>query len=329
MNSKCKAFTLVELLVVIAIIGILISMLLPAVQQVREAARRTACANTQRQLALAALNYESANMTYPHAEKVLQGNKGSSPDWRGSNLFIQMMPFMEGANHLSSINYDFNAERAWHQFDAVKTDNSFNVFQCPSSGVPAGLGWARLYYGVQGGENIAIENFTGQGDVCDDGIFAFADGTPIGSVTDGTSNTLLIGESHAPYKWGADPFAPPGTPKATSYTDPQAYMPWWFGGGFLVSSLREAKASLANPARSVRSCLIPINAPEYMPTAEGAKGLQQSFTIFVPFSSGHPGGVNFAWGDGHVSFVSDTVGDEPYQRAASRNLGTIFDSTGF
>jgi len=87
-SSKRRGFTLVELLVVIAIIGILIGMLLPAVQQVREAARRTECLNNMRQLGLGAINFESAHMRFPSA-----GFNGSDTWWanavqRGANSMV-------------------------------------------------------------------------------------------------------------------------------------------------------------------------------------------------------------------------------------------------
>ncbi len=99
-----EAFTLVELLVVIAIIGILVGLLLPAVQAAREAARRMQCTNNLKQMTLALHNHESARKTFPASDLVL-----SLPNTtRGSNWFIQLLPYIEGNNILSSINYDFN-----------------------------------------------------------------------------------------------------------------------------------------------------------------------------------------------------------------------------
>ncbi len=109
-SLKRYGFTLVELLVVIAIIGILIGMLLPAVQQVREAARRTECLNNMRQLGLGALNYESAHMQFPSsgmgATEYFRGDVGGGrrPNFSEDNfgVFFQTLPFME-QNNLHSL----------------------------------------------------------------------------------------------------------------------------------------------------------------------------------------------------------------------------------
>ena len=90
-----RGFTLVELLVVIAIIGILIGMLLPAVQQVREAARRTQCANNIRQISLAALNFESANTRFPSGWQSNDNTIEGGPGWAWST---ELLPFLEQQN---------------------------------------------------------------------------------------------------------------------------------------------------------------------------------------------------------------------------------------
>lgn len=189
-------FTLIELLVVIAIIGILIGMLLPAVQQVREAARRTQCANNLRQIALASHNYESAHMEMPDGWVVTS----SYGYW---STFVSIFPFME-ENNL----FDLLADRAtgtywYHNIDGFsptplpKVDSLF----CPSMTVPQRIlsqspmpSQTRVDYAFCAG-------FwgNGAGDLPVEGAWASdyfsADPQTMGGFVDGTSSTIMAGES--------------------------------------------------------------------------------------------------------------------------------------
>lgn len=122
-RSKPNGFTLVELLVVIAIIGILISMLLPAVQQVREAARRTQCLNNLRQVGLASLNYESAHMAMPHFNgpepNLLVANFSRVWDFTNAGALCQILDFIEQNNMANLIDR--------HAFDRSRTGGLYNT----------------------------------------------------------------------------------------------------------------------------------------------------------------------------------------------------------
>jgi prepilin-type N-terminal cleavage/methylation domain-containing protein/prepilin-type processing-associated H-X9-DG protein len=159
MKVSKKGFTLVELLVVIAIIGILIGMLLPAVQSVREAARRTQCANNIRQIALAALNYESAHMRFPTGTINMVDGHGPAfdPSQRdGSQLTVLsfILPFIEQTSLDNFFEGDRNLRQSgatrWYSITGTTADpikdfeaGQFSVpaFQCPSSGEHNGVIW--------------------------------------------------------------------------------------------------------------------------------------------------------------------------------------------
>ena len=201
MKRTRTAFTLIELLVVIAIIGILIGMLLPAVQQVREAARRTTCANNLRQIALASHNYESAHMEMPDGfVSTAQYGYGSS--------FISVMPFME-ENNLFDLMADRAEDSGVYWWDSIDPNSPTRLpkvdsFHCPSMTVPQSISnpWAPTPVPVQARVDYAFcAGFWGNnaGDFPIAGAWAsnYFSWEPqtMGGFVDGTSSTIFAGES--------------------------------------------------------------------------------------------------------------------------------------
>jgi prepilin-type N-terminal cleavage/methylation domain-containing protein len=242
MSYRCRSkftdssgFTLVELLVVIAIIGILIGMLLPAVQQVREAARRSQCMNNQRQLALACHNYESAHMKFPPGAKSPEIDSWPQyPPTRGSNQGktagygwqMYVLPFMEQNNM-----YDATVGSGLLLGEVVTNPamvqqfltQPLPTFRCPSDVSPGDLqlepSESHFTYGLENRGNpwyidgttagpngilLAISNYVGiqghrqhsfqNGILQGDGIFNSNEEKTMGACSDGTSNTICVGE---------------------------------------------------------------------------------------------------------------------------------------
>ncbi|QEG22548.1 DUF1559 domain-containing protein [Mariniblastus fucicola] len=186
-RKACRAgFTLVELLVVIAIIGILVGMLLPAVQQVREAARRTQCANRLKQIALATLNYESAQMHFPTSFDVEPGEirRGS---W---SVQAKLLPFIEQSNVLVKIDFDTD----WHeQLESGVHAIGVPVYSCPSdvhrgNRIRDGVRYVHsTSYGFNMGTWLIFDPTTMK---TGSGVFCVAEPTTHASIRDGTSNTI-------------------------------------------------------------------------------------------------------------------------------------------
>jgi prepilin-type N-terminal cleavage/methylation domain-containing protein/prepilin-type processing-associated H-X9-DG protein len=215
-RSQRRGFTLVELLVVIAIIGILVGLLLPAVQAAREAARRMSCSNNVRQIALALMNYESANKTFPMG--VVYGNGKHPRAGTADPAFTRpyhhtwltaILPNMEQQSIYNSTN--FNAP-AWGQpivstlvptlqcpSDAgfKKVYDAHNIAPTSYAGSQGWHWWADASTNFGDPANFAYWNSLGLGQKQADfnGLFAPTQIYKIRDVTDGTSNTLVIGET--------------------------------------------------------------------------------------------------------------------------------------
>jgi prepilin-type N-terminal cleavage/methylation domain-containing protein/prepilin-type processing-associated H-X9-DG protein len=271
-----QGFTLVELLVVIAIIGILIAMLLPAVQAARESARRSQCTNNLKQLALGALNYHDVHKEFPREMQV-------NPGWAWGT---RILPYIE----LQSLHEELNPNYTAAPPTAVTLFNGVALLQipvrtflCPSNG---GTETTNAFYSNP--NSAAVNNgYAVSHYVCNQQVMShFSAVIPMAimKVLDGTSNTFLLGERRHQIQ-----------PQAQRYT----------GAIFFVIG-RGSDSQLTFHATT------PINTPSSDSTSltdasvgDGARRLR--FAI----SSAHPGGAQFAFCDGSVKFIRQTISSNP------------------
>lgn len=307
-------FTLVELLVVIAIIGILIALLLPAVQAARESARRMQCTNNLKQMGLSHLNYESARGHFPDGLTIDFPGAG----WGVSNI-IHVLSFMEegAVDDLIDVDPSGNANSFFNANKAAFSQMKLPALMCPSvSRWPEnnGVGFRRDYFGCYGGrghsekEGVATRAdpngydtplTVNNGVMIDDGMLYINSRVKFSQIADGSSKTFLMGES-IQGGW-ADLPGGQQCPNSDGYTLGQP--PWWRPGN--CGSEEDCGYD-----RTLRGAVRPVNE-----LVDCAPQIEQNE---IPFGSEHPGGCNFVYADGHVEFIPEDIDFDLYQALSTR-----------
>jgi prepilin-type N-terminal cleavage/methylation domain-containing protein/prepilin-type processing-associated H-X9-DG protein len=305
------AFTLIELLVVIAIIAILIGLLLPAVQKVREAAARMQCQNNLKQLGVALHNYHSAYGMFP---------PGSNPN--GFTVVSLLMPFIEQDNLYKEINFTVSANSP---ANAVPTGTSVKILLCPSdrtNQLPAGQG-GNNYFANYGSEPHFFQNSS-----VANGVFALRETTAavrVTDITDGSSNTAAFSElrkgdwnnaTYSPADWLNASGAGAPTTVDQAYALCQSIDPtnlsyqWLSAGGEWLNDNATGTAYIHCGPPNSTNCGFPAN-----------------LRFCVNPNSDHTGnGVNVALCDGSVRFVTASISLPTWRALGTRAAGDLLGS---
>lgn len=342
-RTRRTGFTLIELLVVIAIIAVLISLLLPAVQSAREAARRAQCTNNLKQIGLGLHNYESSNQSFPPSgESTLFNGPGVPAQWSITagpitqfvdgdySALARVLTYMEGGAQYNALNFSIGY---WEKSGANYTGSSavISVFICPSSsrintqrdavdptevavsptGPSAvfGIGYGYTDYGPTCytdidplGTNTGFSLPTPYRNKASraDGLLK-AGQTRIGEITDGTSNTIAIGEDAGRDERFESPYtmvSNGGDTRGLGPYDTTAKRRYWRwvepDNAYGVSGAPNNKFRPMNETQSY------VTGGPLGTKGNNAGANDELFSF-------HPGGVNVLYGDGSVRFLKDTI----------------------
>ncbi|MCA9205692.1 MAG: DUF1559 domain-containing protein [Planctomycetales bacterium] len=328
-SSARFGFTLVELLVVIAIIGVLVAMLLPAVQAAREAARRSSCTNNLKQLGLGMHNYHDTFKVFPRNYIPVGGNA-----WEALSASYSILPFIEQNNLYDSAQPNL---KNWSWIRSNVMERPLEVYLCPSSpGAPtsATIGWGGPGTNYAWSTGSSVETVWA-GDRFN-GMIAYSVHRNMASVTDGLSNTLLAsevlsgtGQSGSSGRYPYDIFYTNNglfTSVANRDFPTQAELDA-IGSAAKnsPSGFRANNGTLWAWYAAGQSTVTTAATPNWQwPSAGGdccPGGAHDWGYGIIPPRSMHPGGVNALLGDGSVRFVTSTVNLLTFQRLGNRQDG--------
>ena len=351
------AFTLIELLVVIAIIGVLIALLLPAVQAAREAASRMSCMNNLKQIGLALHNYESVNGVFPPG-RINTYIAGNGHCW---GAYSQLLPFLEQQAVFNTMNFSMNPDPDYTTSSAVVNRTAalviVSAFLCPSDGGPP---LVQVGGGMYSGHNYLLSVGSGFSVVQNppsplttpNGILFENSAVRIADILDGTSRTAAISETIR---------STAGAPTGFSGQAVFAREPF---GGFvitgnntagngppIVSDADYATRCLTNsppgfqptrgikwlygaPGHSMYNHRRPPNDRRYdcrggLPHSNQSAADWRNLSLNITSRSNHPGGVQSLFCDGHVQFIKDTIHVTIWQGIGSRDGGEVLSDDAF
>jgi len=339
MSRSRSAFTLIELLVVIAIIAILIGLLLPAVQKVREAAARTQCTNNLKQIGLALHNYHDAYQRFPTGKGASYPGAAGYARWSAHSQFL---PFLEQDNLYKSIDFTHPPETpgmggvapfmpAWQnpgRVNATACRTLVKLFLCPSDGAAIPPDWPGQtnYLASQGSMWLCDvserQPSTLAPQATANGVFYYLSQVRITDIKDGTSNTALFSEKirgQGSPNPRSDMFMMMNTTSLDeTYTvcsslNPNTATPLtskegasWVMGEMCCTTYNHVSTP------NTRTC-----------AGMGFPGNMANMAMQVPPSSYHTGGVNVLFGDGDVRFISDGIDLGTWRALGSRNGGEV------
>jgi len=286
-SPRRRGFTLIELLVVIAIIATLVALLLPAVQQAREAARRTQCSNNLKQMALALHNYHDVYSAFPNYD-----NGGSIAN---ASAFVSILPFLDQAPMFNLYNFSLgnsapeNEQVVRQRIPAYLCPTAVIRREVPISGCDSNNRAPGTYAVCTGSDDPygTIED----GNPNNGAIVSSGSGiTKIRDFTDGTTNTLMVGES----AWNLEDYV--------------------FTSGPCMGQVRWGFTYWSSPYPLATAF---TTMPPFNPKSGGSASLDR-------FRSDHPGGmVNFALADGSVRFLNDNIAQTVLDALATRAKGEV------
>ena len=298
---KSCAFSLVELLVVLAIIGILVALLLPAVQSAREAARRIQCSNNLHQMGIALQNYHGAHKKFPPGITIPNATL-----WSG-----HLLPFIEQGNLYAGLDFS----QGWDIPDtgnATACTTYLSVYRCPSSAAPERSNAQGLqgrvpstYLGVGSGtdqhESSDVPNHLGRPDR--NGILFVNSAIRFASITDGSSNTVVIGEAL---------FRPDVSGPDLDIVLHQIVDHWYVG----TPGLGIWPDRVVEVSEAIGSTGVTLNGIDLdLPIEHKELG----------FSSRHAGGCLFVFADGHVQMLHDQIDAQVYSHLGNRQDGRVVE----
>jgi prepilin-type processing-associated H-X9-DG protein len=293
-RSPRPAFTIIELCVVLGIIGVLISLLLPAIQSSREQARRVQCTNNLLQLGTALASYHSAHAVLPPGVVNERGPITSRPGGYRFGWAVQILPFL-GQNPLY---HEFNVLAGIDApSNATAREHKLQTFLCPSDSTPGSMAYAACHHDVEA--PIAADNH---------GAFYLNSRTRYDDIADGPAFTIFVGElgsSRVPEGWAVgdqSTLRNTGTP-----LNGGSVMP--LPGGYSVYA---------------------FDAPD--PKAAESAGAEEEARMRAyvgGFRSAHPGGANFLFGDGSVRFLVNAIETHVYRSLGHRADGALIDGDAY